>query len=90
MSPSKARLWPTIPMWTSVKWEMIPVVVTVFSVLLTWTHVVVVVRVLIVETGTSLMELDCLSLVVLVIPLSLVDLRELTYVVETMPTHQSL
>ena len=62
-------------------------VVTVFSVLLTWTHVVVVVRVLIVETGTSLMELDCLSLVVLVIPLSLVDLRELTYVVETMPTH---
>ena len=38
-------------------------VVTVFSAILTWTHVVVVLRVLIVETGISMMELlDCHSL----------------------------
>ena len=35
------------------------VVVTVFSVILTSAHVVVALRVLIVETGTSPMELDC-------------------------------
>ena len=59
--------------------------VTVFGVLLTWSHVVVVLRVLIVETGVSLMELNCLSPVIL---LRIVDLGELTYVVETMLSHQ--
>ena len=42
------------------------------------THVVVVVRVLIVETGISLMERDCHCLVRCY--MSAVDLRELTYV----------
>ena len=35
MSPSWDRLWPTIPMWTSVKWGMMSVIMTVFSVTLT-------------------------------------------------------
>ena len=75
-------------MWTSVKWEMIsPVAVIVFGVLLTWAHVVVVIRVLIVETGTSLIELDCHSFY-MVISMRIVQLRELIYVVETMLTHQ--
>ena len=38
--------------------------------------------------GPSLMELNCLSLVVLVISSSLAELRELKYIVETMLTHQ--
>ena len=58
---------------------------TVFSVLLTRPHVVVMLMVLIVETGISLMEVDCNSLV---ISLSIVILRELTFVVRTMLTHQ--
>ena len=41
------------------------------------------------ETGISLMELDCLSLE-MVISMSIVVLRELTYVVGTMLTHQLL
>ena len=40
--------------------------VTVFSVILTWSHVVVQLRVLIVETGTFLMEIDCHSLMVVI------------------------
>ena len=46
-----------------------------------------VIRVSIVETGISLMEIDCHSLMV-VISMSFVYLRELTYVVGTMLTHQ--
>ena len=42
-------------------------IVTVLFVTLTWAHVVVIVRVLIMETGVSLMELYCHSL----LPLSL-------------------
>ena len=64
------------------------VLLTVFSVILTWEHVVVVLRVSIVETGISLMELDCNSLMVVVISMRSVKLRELTYVVGTMLTHQ--
>ena len=56
-------------------------VVTVFSVR---AHAVVVLRVSIVETGISLMELDCHSLE---ISSSLVELRELLYIVETIPPH---
>ena len=52
-----------------------------FSVSLTWAHVVVWLMVLIVETGISLMELDCLSMHLIIIPMSFVGLRELTYVV---------
>jgi hypothetical protein len=63
-------------------------VVKVFSVSLTWAHVVVVLRVVIVETGISLMELDCLLLHLMLIPLRLVYLRELTYVVALMLPHQ--
>ena len=63
-------------------------VVTVFSVSLTWTHVVLVLRVVIVETSISLMELlDCYFLMV-VISMGIVELRELTYIVETMLSHQ--
>ena len=50
-------------------------VVTVFSVSLTWVHVVVILKVLIVETGISLMEVDCHSLD-MVISMSIVELRE--------------
>ena len=64
------------------------IVLTVLSVALTWSRVVVVLRVPIVETGISLMELDCNSLVMVVISLSTVELRELTYVVGTVPPHQ--
>ena len=46
-----------------------------------------VVRVDIVETGISLMVLDCL-LVALVISTSPVELRELTYAIETILAHQ--
>ena len=74
-------------MWTSVKWGMISVVVTVFSVSLTIMDVVVLLRVTIVETGISLMELDCLSEEV-VISMRVVVLRELIYVVGTIPPHQ--
>ena len=83
MSPSWNRLWPTIPMWTSVKWgDITLVVMKVFSVSLTWAHVVLVVMVLIVETGISLMELDCLSLHLMLILLRFVylDLRRSHYV----------
>ena len=66
MSPSWAKLWSTIPIWTSVQWGVILTIVTVLCVTLTWTHVVVVVRVSIVETGLSLMELDCHSLVLFI------------------------
>ena len=58
---------------------------TLFSVLLTWGDVVLVVRVLIVGTGISLMELDWDSLM---ISLCIAELRLFTYVVETMLTHQ--
>ena len=89
MSPSWTRLWPTIPMWTSVKWgDLTLVVVKVFSVSLTWPDVVIVLMVLIVETGISLMELDWSSLIAGVISLSNVLVRELTYVVGTVLTHQ--
>ena len=70
-------------MWTSVKWGMM---VTVFSVSLTCTHVVTVLMVLIVETGISLMELDCHSLL-MVISIRVVVLRELIYVVTLTLTH---
>ena len=63
------------------------VVVTVFSVILTRAHVVVFLRVVIVETGTSLMERDCYTLEV-AICMRAVYLRELTYVEGTMLTHQ--
>ena len=53
---------------------MMAVVVTVFIVTLTWTHVVLVLMVLIVETGISLMELDCHSMEV-VISMSTVELK---------------
>ena len=52
---------------------MMAVVVTVFSAILTWTHVVVVLRILIVETDIFLMELDCHSLVEV---MSIAELRE--------------
>ena len=55
------------------------------SVLLTLKHVVVVLMVLIVETGISLMELDCHSPL---LSLRAVVLRELIYVVGTMLPHQ--
>ena len=42
---------------------------------LTWAHVVVILRVLIVETGIYLMEVDCHSLD-MVISMSIVELRE--------------
>ena len=44
MSPSWATLFPTMAMWTWVKWEMMAAVVitTLFSATLTWAHVVVV------------------------------------------------
>ena len=52
------------------------IVVKVFSVSLTWTHVVVVLMVLIVETGISLMELHCHSLEMVMVSMSIVELRE--------------
>ena len=64
----------------------------VFSVTLTWTHVVVLFKesirpvYSIVETGISLMELDCRSLEV-VISMSFVELRELAYIVITVLPH---
>ena len=65
---------------------MVAVVVeTLFSVTLTLVHVVVVLRVTIVETGTSLMELDCNSVV---ISLNNVITGELRYTVGTVPPHQ--
>ena len=64
-------------------------VVKVFSVSLTWLHVVVVLMVLIVEIGITLMELDCLSMHPMLIPMSFVGLGGLTYVVVTVVlTHQ--
>ena len=51
-------------------------------------HVVVYMRVAIVETGISLMEIDCNSLIEMVISLSNVKLRELTYVAVIVPPHQ--
>ena len=47
-------------MWTSVQWGLI---LMLYSVTLTWSHAVVVVRVLTVETGSSPMETDCHFLV---------------------------
>ena len=68
---------------------MMAVVVTVFSVILTWEHVVVLVRVqFIVETGISLTEIDCLSYYLMLVSMSFAMLRELIYVVGTMLTHQ--
>ena len=61
-------------------------VITVYSVTLTWRHVVLVLRVFIVETGISLMKLDCHSLEVVIL-LRLVELNKLTYVVTTMLCH---
>ena len=66
---------------------MIAVVVIVLGVSLTWAHVVVVLRVSIVETGISSTELDCQSLEV-VISMRIVMIRELTFVVETILAHQ--
>ena len=66
-------------MWTSVKWGS---VVMLFTVTLTWRHVVVDLMVPIVETGTSLMEIECHSLIIiLVLYLRVVQLRELIFVV---------
>ena len=64
-------------------------VVKVLSVSLTWTHVVLVVKVAIVETGISisLMEIDCRSLILMLIPLRFVEVR---YVVTLVLTHQLL
>ena len=50
---------------------------------------ILILRVLIVETGISLMELDWDS-VFTMISLRVVDLRELLYVVVTIPPHQSV
>ena len=61
-----------------------------FSVSLTWPHVVVMLMVLIVETGISLMELDCLSMDLILIPMRIVYPRELTYAVAVMLIHQLL
>ena len=66
---------------------MIAVVVIVLGVSLTWAHVVVVLRVSIVETGISSTELDCQSLEV-VISMRIVMIREFTFVVETILAHQ--
>ena len=44
----------------------------------------------IVETGISLMELDCNSLVMVVLSMSFAILRLLIYVVGIMLTHQSV
>ena len=66
------------------------VVVKVFGVSLIGAHDVVVVMVVIVETGISLMELDCLSLHLVLIPMRFVYLAELTYVVTVVLTHQLL
>ena len=63
------------------------VMVKVFTVSLTWTLVVLVELVLIVETGISLMELDCHSQD-MVISLRVVVLRVFTYFVVTIPPHQ--
>ena len=52
--------------------------ITVYSVTLTCSHVVVVLMANIVETGISLMELNCRSLE-MVILLRIVELNELTY-----------
>ena len=67
-------------MWTSVKWGS---VVMLFTVTLTWTHVVVDFMVPIVETGTSLMEIECHSLIIIILLLylRLVQFRELIFVV---------
>jgi len=62
-------------------------VVTVYSATLTWTHAVVLLRVLTVETGTSLMEAGCNLAVALVTYMNNVQLSELTCVVGTMVTH---
>ena len=62
-------------------------VITLYSVTLTWSYVVVVLRVHIVETGISLMEIDCHSLQQLLVFMRLVEINELTYVVTTMITH---
>ena len=67
-------------MLTLVKLGIITVVVTMFSVTLTYLHAVAKSRVLIVGTGTSLMDRDFHSLMV-AISLSLVKLRGLIYVV---------
>ena len=58
-------------------------VVTVFGAILTWAHVVVLLMVLIVETGTSLMELDCHSLE-MAVSFKTVGIRELTYTIVVM------
>ena len=59
-----------------------------YSVTLTCPHVVVVLRVFIVETGISLMELlDCHSLHLVLVFMRLVVLNKLTSVVTTMLTH---
>ena len=64
MSPSasQAKLWPTNVDLSTVG-NAGDNIVTVLCVTLTWPHVVVVVRVSIVETGLSLMELYCHPLV---------------------------
>ena len=58
-----------------------------YSVTLTWGHVAVVNKVLIVETGSSLLELDCHSQEMEIF-MKVVELKELNYVVSTLPTHQ--
>ena len=70
------------------KWEILHgMMITVYSVTLTWAHVVAVLMVNIVETGISLMELDCHSRHLVVVFMKLVEINELTYVVTTMLTH---
>ena len=64
------------------------IVVTVYSVTLTCACVVAGIRVqTILETGISLMELGWDSPVEVVIFFSFVELRELSYIVETMLSH---
>ena len=60
--------------------------VTVYSATLTGAHAAVVMRVLTVETGTSLMGADCNLAVTVTVFMSLVELGELTYVVGTTNT----
>ena len=62
-------------------------VVTLYSATLTWTHAVVWLRVLTVETGTSLMEADCNLLTHTYTCMSSVELSELTCVIGTIVTH---
>ena len=57
---------------------------TLFSVTLTWSHVVVQFRVPTVEIGTSQMEIDCQSMA---LSTNVVSRRKLSSIVEVPPLH---